>query len=281
MTQELGQTKMNKKIFLFLMLLLILPIINSAQPTVTIPTSDLGIAIEHPIKDIIQANQTHKFHFHIFNVSDGKPFLNTTTNIKCVFHLYDLDGNHIQKINNVGSDDTYDWEALILGGNFTNIGQYSYVFQCNNSQIGGYYEHDFLVTPKGEILSVAQSILTFVLLFFSFAILSFFMFWGIKLPFKNTRDERGFYLVVNDKKWLKIICLVGSYIVLMWVMALLSSTANNFLSLESFGSFFYYFYYLMLSALFPLLIVTIIVMFALWVKDMKISKGIKQHLRMR
>lgn len=87
-------------------------------------------------------------HFHLFNSTNGLPYLNSST-ITCLFHLYDPLGNHLMKITQVKSDDTYDWEQQIQGNNFSIPGQYAYVFQCNNSLIGGFYAHDFTVTQSG------------------------------------------------------------------------------------------------------------------------------------
>lgn len=181
---------MNAKIFLLILPILILSMIfiSSAQPSVSIPTTTTGITIEHPLKDVVQANQTHKFHFHLFNATDGKPFLNTTAKIICIFHLYDLDGNHILKINNVPSYDTYDWEAEVLGGNFTKVGQYSYVFQCNDTEIGGFYEHDFLVTPNG-VEPADNGSMSVGLLFFFIFLSAIFIFLG-------------YLFIQNDSLWI-------------------------------------------------------------------------------
>lgn len=183
---------MNYKIsFIILPIFLLSLMFISAIPPFT-STNTVGISIEHPLKDVIQANQSHKFHFHIFNATDGKPFLNTS-DIECVFHLYDLEGNHLLKINDVSSDDIYDWEAEILGGNFTKVGQYSYVFQCNNSIVGGFYEHDFLVTPNGVApADVGQ--MSVGILYFFIMLSAIFIFLG-------------YLFIKNDSIWITYVGL--------------------------------------------------------------------------
>ena len=126
-----------------------LTFISSAQPTVLVPTSAQGIAIEHPISEPIPVNTTHKFHFHVFNASDGRAMNMSITT--CTFHLYDPDGNHILKVNDMVSfDDRYDYEQIVTGRNFSYPGMYAYVFQCNTSSIGGFYSKSIDVTPKGN-----------------------------------------------------------------------------------------------------------------------------------
>jgi hypothetical protein len=111
----------------------------------------VGIAIEHPISEPIAVNQTHKFHFHIFNMTDGKPILANKLTTNCTFHLYNPEGSHILKVNNIVSgDDIYDYEQIVTGGNFSYPGIYSYVFQCNSSTIGGFYTKSIEVTPQGN-----------------------------------------------------------------------------------------------------------------------------------
>jgi len=124
---------------------------TSAAPTKFSGTSTMGIDIEHPIADPIKVGEMHKFHFHIFNSSTGIPIKADKRTANCTFHLYNSTGSHIFKVNDVvSSDDIYDYEQIILGGNFTNPGQYSYVFQCNTSSSGGYYTNYFQVTPTGD-----------------------------------------------------------------------------------------------------------------------------------
>lgn len=154
------------------LILLSLSLVSAASPF-TNPGTTEGIAIEHPITDNFKVHEEHKFHFHIFNISDGRPFLNNS-NVKCVFHLYNQTGSHILKVNTVSSDDTYDWEQIVAGDNFSTPGQYAYVFQCNNSIVGGYYEHDFMVTPTGvNQYSVLNNAILIILGLFGFGLVIF------------------------------------------------------------------------------------------------------------
>jgi len=186
---------MSKKIFLSFLLgifivLLGVQTVSAAPPTFSAPTTSLGIAIEHPLSSSFEVNKTHKFHFHIFNVTDGKQ-IQASAATTCSFHLYDPAGNHILKMNyNVGSDDVLDYEALVTGGNFSYAGNYAFVFQCNQSTIGGFYAHDFEVTPKGIVptISRTQTATRSIYFLFAISILLFiaFLFVKSKPPVKWT-----------------------------------------------------------------------------------------------
>jgi hypothetical protein len=152
---------MKNKIFLLFLAIFLFGIITAAQPTIAVPQASIGIIIEHPIVDPIIMGQDHEFHFHLFNSTDGKPFYNKGNNIVCIFHLYNSSGNHIFEINNVSidTDNKYDWEQYVSGKNFSSPGQYGYIFQCNNTAIGGFYEHEIIVNPTGDAFSVPNAIL--------------------------------------------------------------------------------------------------------------------------
>lgn len=165
------------KIFFFIFSAIMLAgIASAASPFIGTTSTKPDITIEHPITDVIAANLSHKFHFHLFWTNTSYPIINTTA-IQCIFHLYDPFGNHILKNNLVGSDDRFDWEQIVAAGNFTILGQYSYVFQCNNSIVGGFYEHDFLVTPTGHS-SEQENIYNLDIALYALFIIAFIFFIG-------------------------------------------------------------------------------------------------------
>lgn len=132
---------------LLFFLVLVLPV--SAQAPAadrSTVTHDWGMQIEHPYIEEIRQFNDYKFHFHIFNTNSSKPYLNTS-GVVCIFHLYNVTGSHMMKVEPVLSDDKYDWEQIVKGNNFSNLGRYAMVFQCNNSIEGGYYENSFEVVP--------------------------------------------------------------------------------------------------------------------------------------
>lgn len=143
--------KSSLNLFFIFFLLLSFTSLISAVPPQTSVASDTGINIEHPIQEVRTINTDFTFHFHNFNVTDGKPFPGGSSGIQCIFHLYNQTGSHIYIDENVTYDDIYDYEIKVKGKNFSTTGQYSYVFQCNNSDVGGYFANSFEVTPTGDI----------------------------------------------------------------------------------------------------------------------------------
>lgn len=149
--------------------------VSAAPPVKSTPLAD-SIDIEHPVIDPMQVNQDHEFNFHIYNLTNGKPYI-STSNIICSFHLYNASGSHIF-INNNLSTNSYDYTQLITAKNFSKFGQYSFVFQCNNSNSGGFYSHEFTVNDTGRIEPTGIVTIFFigsfllVLLFMTYLLLS-------------------------------------------------------------------------------------------------------------
>jgi hypothetical protein len=229
---------MKKLLLIFIFALFFLSFVSSA-PTKFSGTSTIGIEVEHPYIDPYKINDTIKFHFHIFNASNGLQ-IRATSLMSCSFHLYNSTGSHIFKNNyNVGSDDILDYEQIILGGNFTKAGQYAYVFQCNNSAEGGYYSNTFSVTPNREEATTGKAVfyigLLFVLLFF----------FGISIYFFSDTDN--------------LLTRVGSlgfaYLLLIAITFIAWNMASDFLTSSPFLiQMMRIVFFILLAGAFPLLV---------------------------
>lgn len=133
---------------IFLGVLAFTGFVSAVPPLTTITNADTAIIIEHPLMDPLITYTDYKFHFHIYNSTNGEQFIANSSVVTCSFHLYNQTGSHIFKNNYaVGSDDVLDYEQIIKGGNFSSPGTYAYVFQCNSTalDIGGFYNHDVQV----------------------------------------------------------------------------------------------------------------------------------------
>lgn len=132
--------------FIFLFIVLLVGTV-SAQPTFTvIQIIDSGLEISFPKFDSIPQSQNFDFHAHVLNTSDGVHMDDTTTS--CLFHLYGDKGRHIFKDEDIGYNGK-DFEAEIDAGNFSRLGRYTYIIECNTSSLGGAVSVGFDVTANG------------------------------------------------------------------------------------------------------------------------------------
>lgn len=197
-------------LFIFVSIILSLTLVHAAPPFVN-PLTDKCLILEHPISEPIIAIQDHSFEFHAYNCSDSKPV--DLSLISCSFHLYNSSGMEVFSNNdNVYKKLPYDITQLIKAGNLS-IGNYAFEMQCNSSSEGGFYTHDFQVTPTGTYLDLSIS----VLLIFILAALMIFLVFMIRGIFNA--DEGGWQIFY--------ICM--SYILLFSVFFLLWLVSKNYL----------------------------------------------------
>jgi len=136
----------------FLLFLLVLPIAFSKQTLSQITSPGIGIVIEYPTLQTIHIGSGYEFEFHLFNSSSGCAIIDVTN---CTMHLYNPHGERIFLCNYSTFTHMYDIEVELNSDNFTEMGVYSYLFQCHitieNAQgdpescIGGFASNAFSV----------------------------------------------------------------------------------------------------------------------------------------
>jgi len=170
------------KIFLFLFLLVFTLNFISPQPPFQQDKALVnGYEIKIPFFGVTRQNSGFDFHFHVFNISDGVPITNDSTS--CSFHLYNSTGNHIVSNNNIPykpEEIINEWGIDVDGGNFSGLGDYSYLVQCNSSssELGGFESVNFEVTADGKQFQVFPTQLSIIILCFFFVMCGF---WNERL----------------------------------------------------------------------------------------------------
>ena len=137
------------KLLPFILFIILLSSFAYAAPPFQAGAGNDGFDIRAPTAEFIVQGQDGDLHVHVWNKSNGFPILNTDA--QCLVHIYNSSGSHILA-RNMTADPVYevDWELEIGGGNFTNLGDYPFIIQCNNSNIGGFISSKVIVAPDGE-----------------------------------------------------------------------------------------------------------------------------------
>lgn len=138
------------KLFLFLILGILLSTSAIAVSPFLTQESDSPLTIKYPLITSSKVNTYFKANFHVFNSTSGLALTNST--VDCLFHLYDAMGNHQLILNDsqIAFDHDVDFEVYVDGGNFSKIGVYSYIMQCNTTTTGGFLASDLLISASGE-----------------------------------------------------------------------------------------------------------------------------------
>lgn len=160
----------NYWIILVLLVFSMFSFVSAVSPFIQQTEKGVGILVEVPIKSAIKQGEDWMFHIHIYNATDGTRMTNESAN--CMFHLYDpLDGGHLIEANMSFDSNGIDFEYTVLGGNFTTVGQYAVLIDCQDTTIGGFFEYPFYVTLSGEESQIVQSIPYSAFLLFLFILM--------------------------------------------------------------------------------------------------------------
>jgi len=126
--------------------LLVMPLVQSAPPILqTIQSGSLEILA--PTYEYVFPNTDKDIYWHVLNTT--QLLTNSTTN--CSYHLYSQNskGEHIVTVSPVKMfSNMRDFEVEVLGGNFSELGRYCQLIECNTVNQAGGIERCFEVTTN-------------------------------------------------------------------------------------------------------------------------------------
>lgn len=263
-------------------IILLLPIISSQGVPQSLSTSSKGLTIEYPQLFYIKTNTTTKFHYHVFNNSDGLYLTNVTTT--CYFHLYNPTGSHLIKSLPIGFDKTtnFDFEITVEGTNFSIPGYYSIILQCNTSTQAGFVAYEITVTNTGKQFTEQQSFLYI----FIFTILIFILFgllyMGLYLPAGNKKDEMtGYVIQVSNLKYLKLVFLGFSYLIALLISYYSWMVTYSYLEMQFMETIFQFIFYTLAVLTLPLFILFAYLTISNLVRDSQIGDYLSRGLHVK
>ena len=137
-------------LFLFVFVILSLTFVSAAPPVFSVEENTNGYQIFQPEIQFVPQYADFKLHIHVSNISNGLPIPSTDLTVDCFVHLYGPDGNHTMESAPMGRDSNgQDWDIFIDGGNFSDLGEHSFIIWCNSTLFGGEAKGGFEVTPAG------------------------------------------------------------------------------------------------------------------------------------
>ena len=176
---------MKKTIIIFIFVLVFLASIVLAAPPVTQSfVGDIGLQLENPLVSFVQQGRDVAAHLHVYNKSNGFAMNNDTTS--CFLHIYNETGHEFFSELYTWASVENEWELNITGGNFSFLGEYGFLAQCNTSSVGGFVRGKFQVTESGEEEPMADATAGIAIVIFILLITgSIFMFSMKEDIFKN------------------------------------------------------------------------------------------------
>jgi hypothetical protein len=211
--------KSQKLTLIFVTIFLALAFCVSAQPHFAEPQigqATEGLIIEYPQYKYIKQGQNFTLHTHVIDGLNGTIITNETT--YCFLHLYDKFGRHILQENMSFSDNGVEFELYISEGNFTDLGLYAYIIQCNGTQGGGFDAGNFEVTDTGNPKINKGDSNSTVIFFMIFLIIGLFL-----LPLKIGNFTKN---IVTDFIIKRMFWIIGTAMLLM-TSGMVSTVSNT------------------------------------------------------
>lgn len=199
-----------------------MPLASSASPFVTTTTS--GCQIAPVVRDYLKASQDFDFNFHVFNTSNGAPLSNST--LSCYFHLYNQTGDHFY--TTILHNDPYtehnvinEWVGRIGGGNFSTIGSYAYLVQCNGTIIyGGCADKGLFIITKSGNAPAGDSLTIFIYILFILSSLILFYTFFLTIAKLVTADQTIYDVLIAWSGYILVIIvnyIAGQYLLTDYV----------------------------------------------------------------
>lgn len=271
-----------RNFFLFFVFFLVFAsFVSSAPPFQTNINSFDGLMIETPTFDIVPINSNYTFHYHVYNVSSGIN-LNTSS---CVMHLYDFKtGDHILQEVAVPDENGIDFDVVVNDSLFSDAGSYYRLFQCNDSNIGGYVGIQFDVGSAFKEATIPDAIIQ------SLLILVFVVFFIVSLVFAFVMDGENQFtmgpqgeriLELNSGKYIKLFLYLLSYFFFWMLTWSIWITFEKFVLSQTFTSVLNVLFIIETILLGPIIIMVIVIGLVKHFADSELLNLSKRGLNMR
>lgn len=274
---------MGKKLFMFaIMIFFLLTIfsnfVNGAQPVQV--STNTGMVIDYPKYDLIKQGNEHRFHVHVINATSSKT--NKTTS--CIFHLYNQTGYDINQESTLMEFESYnnvDFALTIGGGNFSSVGLYSYVIQCNSTNEIAFASGQLEVNPSGIEPTTAQGLVYSLLLITSLAFMIFFFMFCFILDGNNKFTMGGDLIELNANKYFKLGLFFAGYLFTIFSTYLAWQISSQFLLLDLGTAIFKTMFTILWIFAIPLFFIVVILGIMKWLFDLKLEKLAERGLKPR
>lgn len=256
------------KYIIYIVMIMLLCNIVLAVPPFT-QTSSGDLTIEYPLIDYFKQNTARTFNFHVANSTT----IITNTSATCTAEIYNVNGSHIFT-KKIIPFDGYDFYINANAGNFSEIGLYSIVTYCNTSSQAGISKAAFKVNPTGTEYTTSQAILHIIFIITASAVFILVLIGAVKIPYNNPRNPDGAVIGLNQLKYLKIICIVFSYIIFTFTIGLVRGLTYNYVYEIGVYRLFNWMFWIMFSIMWPTIVVTLLLLLINLLEDKKIRKAL-------
>lgn len=250
---------MNYKIFLFILILAIMPSLSQA-----------ALEADFISRERVQFNITIPCNL------DGNF---CTASVVCNASLQNPDSSFI--LNNQLVNVTGNYIIIAVNGTTsTNRGDHIGNVICADSATGLNASTSFIyrITATGEELTTSQGIIYLLVLGVSLLAFGGILFAAFRLPWVNIRDEESRIISVNDFKYLKVFCWWMAFMFLIWINWLMYNISFAYLNFNVASNIFKVLNTFFLGMILPVFVFFVMVFFIKFVEDQKLIKDIERGI---
>jgi hypothetical protein len=144
--------------------------------------------------------------------------------------------------NLVATEDETYYSYNILKGNFTEVGDYSYIYNCGNAVEKETGKIDFEITYTGGKLTSQVTTIYVISLFILLVLLVGLLLFSTTLPSSDTKTEDGEILEISNLKHLRPVIYGISWGIMLAILFVMSNLTIAYLPTLMIGNLFFAFY---------------------------------------
>lgn len=236
----------------------------------------LVLVLALPIVEALTFPQNTEINLIIPCTLDGFPCSSSATcNLSSIFPN---NGSYILNniaLTNLGNG---DFNTTIT---FPLLGDYQTEVNCQDLGQNNTVNFPITITQTGNIISTAQGIIYIIFLSVLVFLLVLCLYGAIYIPWDHNRGKEGSIVSVNDLKYLKICLFVASYLSLLFIFGIMRGLTANHLFLTGYSGIFNVIYWILFSLLWPLIVLSVIIMVVAFLKNLEIKESILRNIPLR
>jgi len=150
---------MKKQIFLFFVLFIFLATAVTAAPPFldTQTETNEGLQIAYPKFQYFKHGVDLELYFH---VHDSNSTILTDSTTECLFHLYNQSEHIIEDSMSFYSPIDFEYDL----GNTRDVGVYTYLVYCNNTDEAGFVSGGFEITQSGKAIENDYQVISVIII---------------------------------------------------------------------------------------------------------------------
>lgn len=159
-------------------------------------------------------------------------------------------------------------------------GVYDVFGECTDTGVSQVFNFEYEVTGIGYNLDTSDSVLYIVYLAGFIFVFLLSLYGAVAIPLNNKMNEAGELVGINFMKYIKIACVMNLYIMLLFFAGTMNSIFEFFLLYDNVSAYFGWMYAIMFAGIYPVLIMSVFIIFMLMLNDKKNIQELKDLERM-